>query len=50
VEVLSAWLLDDRNWLALVRDGAASAPQTLQATSDGGQTWHVVSDIPLPPY
>jgi photosystem II stability/assembly factor-like uncharacterized protein len=50
VTVGSAWLLDDRDWLALVRDGAASTPQTLQATSDGGQTWRVVSNIPLPPY
>jgi photosystem II stability/assembly factor-like uncharacterized protein len=50
VMVTSAWLLDDRNWLALVRDGAASTPQTLQATSDGGQTWRVISSIPLPPY
>jgi len=50
VMVTSAWLLDDRNWLALVRDGAATAPQTLQATSDGGQTWRVISNVPLPPY
>ena len=48
--ISSAWLLDDRNWLALVRAGAAPAPQTLQATSDGGQTWRVVGNIPLPPY
>lgn len=47
-EVLSACLLDDRNWLALVFDGSASAPQALEATSDGGRTWHVVSAIPLP--
>ncbi|HEY5486060.1 MAG TPA: hypothetical protein VIK06_00300 [Candidatus Limnocylindrales bacterium] len=50
VEVLSAWLLDDQNWLALVFGGSASAPQTLQATGDGGRTWRVISSIPLPPY
>jgi photosystem II stability/assembly factor-like uncharacterized protein len=51
VEVTSAWLIDDRDWLVLVQDGtvASGTPQLLEATSDGGRTWHIVSRIPLPP-